>query len=832
MYRWLAGRFWTARVWTAMVAVTLLANWQGARADGGSAAIPLDEGATAELPIWQGTAPGSESATQQEKISRSPTGKFTAIRNVVRPTLTVYLPDPSIATGTGVIIAPGGAFRFVNFDTEGTQVAKWLAAKGIAAFVLKYRVIATNADDAQMWADLSRDMANPAPLIASLGQAGSQAFADGRQAMQVVRAHAQEWGIDAARIGFMGFSAGAMVTSRVLLDLPPADRPAFAAPIYGAPFADVQSPDRHLPPVFLAYASDDPLVPKYVQSFYQSLRGVGLHPELHVYKQGGHGFGMVRQGTSSDHWIEDFYHWLEGLGLAQKPDSACEQLKDLQLADTVITDSHAIPAGLFQEPGAAQGAGVELPARCDVRGTIKPTGDSKIDFEVWMPARHWNGKLQGAGNGGFGGSITYQGGLIQALQRGYAGVSTDTGHAADADASWAIGHPEKVVDFGHRSVHLMTVDAKQIIKAYYGEPPRRSYFASCSNGGRQGLMLAQRYPDDYDGIVAGAPANDFTGLFLDFLWNEQALMKPGAQIPAEAARLIQAEVIKQCDALDGVRDGVISAPEACHFEPAKLLCTGADSKACLTPPQVGALRAIYGGMRSKDKSIAFPGFTPGGEVGAITGGWDTWIFGTKAGASTQSVFAKGFMSGIVTGDRNWQPGTFEVDRDAQPIFDKWGPILNATDPDLSRFAGHGGKLIMFHGWADPAIPPRHTIQYFEAIGAKLGVDKRAEFVRLFMAPGLQHCFGGPGPTSFGGITAARQPADPSADLSAALENWVERGIAPEEIVAKKPQNALPAIFDSTAGGTERTGLLCAYPKHAKWNGSGDQARSSSFTCVN
>jgi hypothetical protein len=505
----------------------------------------------------------------------------------------------------------------------------------------------------------------------------------------------------------------------------------------------------------------------------------------------------------------------------------CESLKGLEIPGATIDASATVPAGPFKDVSVPWATEEQVPEHCQVKGTMHPTPDSDIKFEVWMPVSNWNGKLHGAGNGGYAGSITYHGGLIEAVRRGYAGVSTDTGHRAGGeDASWAIGHPEKVVDFAHRAIHLMTVNAKAIVKAYYADAPRRSYFSSCSNGGRQGLMLAQRYPDDYDGIVAGAPANDWPGLMLDFIWNEQAMMKPGALIPADRAPAIQAEVNSQCDALDGVTDEVIGSPQACRFNPEKLLCSAAESSACLTAPQIAALGAIYQGMHSRDGTVSFPGFTPGAEVG----GWDAWILPPTAGTTAQVRFGTSFMRGMVTGDSNWQPGHFDFDRDARPVIQKFAPTLNATDPDLRRFAAHGGKLILFHGWADPAIPPANTIRYYESIKARMGGSRRAGFVRLFMVPGMQHCFGGPGPSSFGGIASARRPPEPDADLSAALEQWVEKGIAPETVRAVKPKNALAAIFDSSKGGVERTGLLCAYPKQAKWNGTGNKDDSASFTC--
>jgi feruloyl esterase len=502
---------------------------------------------------------------------------------------------------------------------------------------------------------------------------------------------------------------------------------------------------------------------------------------------------------------------------------ACEELHMLKLAQTTITESVRVPAGSFKDPNGPWPA-EDLPERCQVKGVIRPAADSEINFEIWMPTTAWNQKLQGSGNGGFAGSLNYQGGLVQSLQRGYAGVTTDTGHTAKTeDASWAIGHPERIVDFAHRAIHLMTVNAKAVIKAYYGDAPKRSYFASCSNGGRQALMLAQRYPADYDGIIAGAPANDWTGLMLDFIWNQQAVSKPGAFIPPDHFPALQAEVNRQCNA----QDGVIGAPQSCRFKPEALLCQGAESNSCLTGAQIEGLQAIYQGMRAAHGDITFPGFTPGAEVGSWTG----WIFGLKPGDSAEARFGGGFVGAMVQQDANWKIEQFDFDRDAPRIIKQFGPLMNATDPNLSKFASRGGKLILFHGWADAAVPPLSTIRYFENIGAKMGEQRRNQFVRLFMAPGMQHCFGGPGPSIFGEHTAPRQPPDPGSDLSAALERWVEGGAAPESVRAIKPKDLLAGAFGSPKGGVERSGLLCAYPKRAKWNGTSSPDDAASFSCV-
>jgi acetyl esterase/lipase len=262
-----------------------------------------------EVPIWPGVAPGSEQATQREVLAPALLGKFIAVRNVVRPTITVYRASQEPASAA-VIIAPGGAFRFLNFDTEGTQVAEWFAAHGVTAFVLKYRLVETAANDVVMWPAFAATMANTKALFATLEEDGKFGVADGIQALKVVRAHAKEWGVPEHRIGFVGFSAGAAVASGALLESAPADRPDFTAPIYGAPFGEIGKLDASLSPIFLAYASDDQLVPHFVDAFYEALRSAGLHPEIHIYDHGGHGFGMRRQGTSSDHWIDDLFNWM------------------------------------------------------------------------------------------------------------------------------------------------------------------------------------------------------------------------------------------------------------------------------------------------------------------------------------------------------------------------------------------------------------------------------------------------------------------------------------------------------------------------------------------
>src|SRR5215471_19122939 len=488
------------------------------------------------------------------------------------------------------------------------------------------------------------------------------------------------------------------------------------------------------------------------------------------------------------------------LGFGARPAAAqnCERLTDLTLPHTTITAAQSVAAGSFGTGPAFK----ELPAFCRVAGVIKPTSDSEIKFEVWMPASGWNGKFEGVGNGGFAGIIS-PAALAAVLSRGYATASTDTGHSGQ-DAKWALGHPEKIVDYGHRGVHEMTEKAKAIIAAFYGSGPKHSYFASCSNGGRQGLMEAQRYPQDYDGIIAGAPANYFTQTMSGFAWNMQSILSdPASYIPASKLKAIETAALAACDARDGVTDGVISDPASCRFDPAVLLCKGEESDSCLTAKQITALKKIYSGPRNSKGEQIVPGFLPGGETG--NGGWITWITGGAPTRSAQFFFSTQIGRNMLFSNPAWDVKTFDVDKDSKLIDEKLGPILNATDPNLKAFKAHGGKLIIYHGWSDAALTPTNTIHYFHSVEAKMGRREADSFMRLYMAPGMQHCGGGPGPDSFGAVvTAAQSDADHS--MSVALERWVEQGIAPGRIIATKRQSNDPK------SAVTRTRPLCPYPQ--------------------
>jgi hypothetical protein len=499
----------------------------------------------------------------------------------------------------------------------------------------------------------------------------------------------------------------------------------------------------------------------------------------------------------------------------------CQILGTLPLPDTKIEFAHPTAATTMLGPG---GFLVKTPAFCRVGGVITPSSDSEIHFEVWLPESHWNGRFRGAGNGGFAGSINYSE-MVAALRDGYATASTDTGHRADGiDADWALGHPEKINDFGYRAIHEMTVKAKAVIQSFYGEAPRHSFFASCSNGGRQALMEAQRFPEDYDGILAGAPANYWTHLLVANFYSsaKPMLENPASYIPEDKIPAIAQAVLAACDAADGLKDGILSNPPLCHFDPATIVCQGAETKTCLTPLQAASLKRIYAGARSADGVPIYPGYEPGGEDGG--GGWSAWITGPKAGLSAGVLFSTGFMRNMVFNNSAWTYQGTNLATTLDSADSKMAGALNSTDANLKPFQAHGGKLIVYHGWSDAAIPPRNAISYYETVTKALGESTVDGFLRLYLAPGVQHCAGGPGPNSFGqfGVLPA---GDAQHDIFTSLVDWVEEGSAPRAIVATKYAK------DDPAKPVEMTRPICPYPLAAKYDGSGDYKQAGSFTCA-
>jgi len=505
---------------------------------------------------------------------------------------------------------------------------------------------------------------------------------------------------------------------------------------------------------------------------------------------------------------------------------ACSDLSALNLPYTTIESAVSIPEGPFQSPGGFGAANPNaVPARCEVQAITRPTTDSEIRLTVWLPVSGWNGKYLQVGNGGWAGSINLAG-FIDPLRRGYAVAGTDNGHqsgGAGLGAAWAIGHPEKLIDFGHRAVHETSVQAKAIIRAYFGNDADLSYFSGCSDGGREALMEAQRYPEDFNGIIAGAPASDWSHLFTGFVWNEQALTDnpiPPAKLPA-----IQNAVVAQCDALDGVEDGLIENPRVCPFDPQSLVCENGDGSDCLTTGQASTLAKIYGGPKnSRTGGQIFPGYPVGTE--AIPGGWVPWILLP----SLQASFGNSYYGEAVFEDSSWDFRTLDFDADVAFGDAKAGRVLNATNPDLRSFRANGGKLIQYHGWGDAAISPMSSIGYYESVRDFLNrfPDPRSttntteDFYRLFLVPGMAHCGGGIGAVSFANAGGSTD-SDPERDILTALEFWVEQDESPDKLIGSGTAVNDPA--------TPLTRPLCPYPQQARYNGNGDPNAAESFTCA-
>jgi feruloyl esterase len=456
-----------------------------------------------------------------------------------------------------------------------------------------------------------------------------------------------------------------------------------------------------------------------------------------------------------------------------------------------------VPPGTFEAPGGRGGRGPNpykaLGEFCRVAATLTPTSDSDIKIEVWLPASRWNGKYQAVGNGGWAGVISYSA-MAEALQGGYATASTDTGHEGGR-GTFALGHPEKLVDFAWRSEHEMTAKAKQVIEAFYGAGPKLSYWNGCSTGGRQGLKAAQMFPEDYNGIIAGAPANR-TAISL---WIADAVLKdPARYIPPAKYPVIHEAALAACDAGDGVKDGLIDDPRQCRFDPAVLQCKQGDGPSCLTAPQVAATKQIYSNaVNPRTKKELFASFVPGSELG-----WGIQAAGPEPSAAIYDQYRY-----VVFKDANWDWKTFDFDKDVVKGDLPENLIMNATDPNMQKFFSRGGKLILYHGWSDSQVPPVNTIKYYDQVVAHLGgAAKATEHVRLFMAPGMGHCAGGEGPNTF--------------DKVKALEDWVERGKAPARFEASH----------SASGRVDRTRPLCPYPQVARYSGAGSIDDAANFVC--
>jgi feruloyl esterase len=515
------------------------------------------------------------------------------------------------------------------------------------------------------------------------------------------------------------------------------------------------------------------------------------------------------------------------LAQQSKTAASCAQLAKLDLPEATITMADAVQPGDFKLPsttaprgpgggpggpggpgGGPGGGGMALAPFfpedttnhvpfCRVAATLMPSGDSNIKIEVWLPLSGWNGKLMGAGNFGWAGSIMY-GGLLLGLEQGYAVVSTDTGHDNSLpDGAFALGHPDKMIDYGYRAAHSMTVDAKVFVKAFYGEAPKHAYWYGCSLGGQMGLTEIQRFPEDYDGAIIGAPASPIVDLNAYQIWPSLLIAeKPARQLTRAKAAMLHQAVMNACDALDGAKDGEIEDPTACHFDPKTLLCQGEDSDKCLTAAQIEFVEILYAGPinpRTKQRQFAAP--VPGMEGN----------FGNYSANNAMGV-AVALFKYMVFQDPDWDWKTLDLDKDVAYGRAVLRTINIADNPNLKPFFDRGGKLLMYHGWVD-GISPLQSVSYLHSVKKTVGVEQTENSMRLFAMPGMGHCMGGTGCDTF--------------DKLAELDHWVESGKAPERIVASKLQG----------GKVVRTHPLCAYPEVARYKGTGDLNDAANFACV-
>ncbi len=497
-----------------------------------------------------------------------------------------------------------------------------------------------------------------------------------------------------------------------------------------------------------------------------------------------------------------------------QPSIQCEGLKLLSVPGATVVAANVVPEGPTPDVVADSGTGTPAPdvrgrmfafqrdslaaQHCRVTAILRPSVDSEIGIEVWLPVSRWNGKFQMVGNGGWGGDFSY-GPMRAALNAGYAAASTDTGHKGDG-AQFALGHPEKLIDFSYRAVHETTVASKAFIAAFYGAAPKYSFFEGCSTGGRQGLMAAQRYPADFDGIIAGAPAINLTRLSAWRLSREVNVLQ-STTVPQPKLRLVNRAALAACDALDGVVDDILADPRQCRFDPSTLQCPGADAANCLTAAQMAAVKSGYAAAATSTGEVIFPGLVPGYEFM-----WTMLTAQKEPGANNLDLFRY-----AVYQDPQWNWRTFDIERDAAAAERAIGHI-NANNPDLSAFKARGGKLIVFHGWNDGgnsgAISPLNSIQYYNSVLERMGGDQH-DWFRLFMMPGVAHCGLGPGPND--------------VNFVAVLERWRQAGIAPDSVLATRLEAA-------PGSGVYMTRPLCPYPTVAIYSGLGSTRDAGNFRC--
>jgi feruloyl esterase len=474
--------------------------------------------------------------------------------------------------------------------------------------------------------------------------------------------------------------------------------------------------------------------------------------------------------------------------------ATCEDLRSVSASGRTITVAQTVAPGAFTMPNARPGAFKNLRKFCRVTAVLSPSSDSQVKIELWLPADSWNGKLLAVGSGGWGGFIDYQG-LAMGIQEHYATVTTDTGHEGGG-GSFALGHPEKLIDYAYRAVHEMAIASKSLVSAFYKRAPKLSYFMGCSTGGRQALMEAQRYPGDFDALLAGAPANNRNRQNVSRMAKMVAVASGKAEAlpPAQAALLNQA-VIAACDSLDGVTDGLLSDPRKCRFDPATLTCREGNSQNCLTLPQVEMARLAYAAEKTSRGELVFPGWQRGSEL----------FWPTPALRQPEALVLDNFRY-VAHQDPQWNWRTFDLDADLELLL-RTGAAMDAMSPNLREFKNRRGKLILFHGWSDTAIAPENSIHYYSSVLDQMG-PKQDDWFRLFMVPGMAHCGGGPGADQL------------NNSMLAALERWREDGSAPDRIFAARVTN----------NRVDMTRPLCPYPQVAQWKGAGSVNDAFNFVC--
>lgn len=509
--------------------------------------------------------------------------------------------------------------------------------------------------------------------------------------------------------------------------------------------------------------------------------------------------------------------------------ASCDRLMNLNLAATTMTSATAIAANSFIPPNRGDQQAVPV-AFCRVTGTIRPSADSEIKFEVWLPQSGWTGRYESVGNGGFAGAIRYDS-MWNPLLGGSAVASTDDGHSAPAvglgSAKWAMGHPEKITDYGHRAVHLTAQAGKAITNAYFGRKPKYSYFVGCSKGGQEAFMEAQRYPDDFDGIVAGAAANQWVNLFSSFPWTAQLnLESQTGYIGRPELELIAGAVQRDCDAADGVKDGLISDPQRCHVN---LKTAG------LTNQQIATFVKIHDGPKSRTGAEIYAGHPYGTELVELPQTISGLTFATAPSEIDMGMYGNEFFRYFVYQNPEWTFSKFQIDQARSDAQKAVGRVMNSDGLNFARFRARGGKLIQWNGLADGIVTPLGAVSYYRRVVTAQGKSRTGALVsstraladtkrfhRLFLAPGVGHCSGGPGPNVFGQAGGNR---DPQHDMVSAVQRWVEKGIPPQRIIATKYVN------DDPTKGVFMTRPLCPYPEVAEYKKAGQINRADNFVCA-